>query len=582
LGAPFGTNLKATLVDSNSNPVSGVTVTFTAPSSGASGTFPGGSLTATGVTDASGSAQAPVFTANNTAGSYIVTATAQGVSAAATFSLTNSTATSANITLQTTPANLLVSLDNGPFTPAPLSMTLAVGSTHTIATQSPQPGNGGTQNFFSSWSDGGALSHTINVPASDTTYTATFQNSGSAPTGQFTQQGSKLVAADAIGANPLQGFSVAISADGNTAIVGAPQDGPTSAGPSPSPSGAAWVWTRSNGVWSEQQKLTVSDGVNGQLFGYSVGLSADGNTAIIGGPGDTYYGSAWIFTRSNGVWTESAKLSFSGQALAIDDAIGMSVAISGDGMTAIVGAPAHSHDYGGAFVFTRAGANTWIQQAQLEGTNVRGDGPLLGRSVGLSNDGNTAIVGAPVATPGGGFVIFTRSGGVWTQQGGLLTASSGTGTAPGEAVALSGDGQTAIAGVPNNQGNPAGALIFGLAGGIWAQQGSSLSTPATVTPAYLGNYVSLSNGGDVAIVGGSAAETTAVFVRVGGAWSATGQLTPSEAAAPSAFGNCAAISADGSTVIIGGPVDNNGVGAVWIFSSGSGSAVQASTPAIVR
>jgi len=581
-GAAFATNLKVTVTESHGYPVSGVTVSFTAPSSGASGTFAGSSLTATAVSDASGSAQAPVFTANNIVGSYAVIATGPGVSSPATFNLTNSGSTSAHITLQTSPPNLLVSFDSAPFAPAPVTMTFTVGSAHIIATQSPQPGNGGTQNYFASWSDGLALSHTINVPASDTTYTASFQNSGSAPTGQFTQQGSKLVGSGATGANSFQGYSVAISADGNTAIVGAPQDGPTSAGTSTNPRGAAWVWMRSNGTWSQQQKLTVSDGVAGQLFGFSVGLSADGNTAIIGGPGNPNNGGAWIFTRSNGAWTESQKLSFSGQAVTIDDGIGSSVAISGDGITAIVGAPAHSSNYGGAFVFARSGATTWIQQAQLEGTNVRGSQPLLGNSVGLSNDGNTAIIGAPDATPNGGFLIFTRSGSAWTQQGALLTVSSGTGTAPGEAVALSGDGKTAIAGIPNNQSNPAGAMVFGLANGAWTQQPGALSTPPSGTPEYLSNYVSLSTGGDVAVVGAPAADTVVVFVRVGGTWSAKGQLTPSGGIAPSAFGISAAISGDGSTLIIGGPADNNSAGAAWIFTTLSSSQIQSNGPTIYQ
>jgi uncharacterized protein (TIGR03437 family) len=314
------------------------------------------------------------------------------------------------------------------------------------------------------------------------------------------------------------------------------------------------------------------------MFGFAVGLSADGNTAIIGGPGNPFHGSAWIFTRSNGLWSESKKLAFSGQAVAIDDGIGSSVAISGDGMTAIVGAPSHTDLYGGAFVFTRSGANTWVQQAQLEGSNVTGH-PLLGNSVDLSNDGNTAIVGAPAATPTGGFLIFTRTGNTWNQQGGLLTVPA-TGSAPGEEVALSGDGQTALAGIPNNQGNPAGAVVFGLANGIWTQQAGALNTPPAGTPEYLSNYVSLSSGGDVAIVGAAASDRVAVFVRLGGTWSAKSQLTPSDGAGPSAFGISAAISADGSTVIVGGALDNSGAGAAWIFTSASGPTVQSNAPSI--
>jgi hypothetical protein len=84
----FSAPLRATVRDSNSNPVSGVMVTFTAPASGASARF-SGSATATAVTDSSGVAQAPALTANGTTGSYAVTASVSGVAGTAAFALTN-------------------------------------------------------------------------------------------------------------------------------------------------------------------------------------------------------------------------------------------------------------------------------------------------------------------------------------------------------------------------------------------------------------------------------------------------------------------------------------------------------------
>ena len=95
-----------------------------------------------------------------------------------------------------------------------------------------------------------------------------------------------------------QGCSVALSADGNTAIVGGPNDN--------SGIGAAWVFTRSGGVWTQQGIKLVGTGAIGAAGqGNSVALSADGNTAIVGGPGDNSdTGAAWVFTRSGGVWTQ--------------------------------------------------------------------------------------------------------------------------------------------------------------------------------------------------------------------------------------------------------------------------------------
>jgi hypothetical protein len=114
----------------------------------------------------------------------------------------------------------------------------------------------------------------------------------------FTQQGTALIGTGAVGQS-FQGKAVALSADGNTAIVGGYIDDNFI--------GAVWVFTRSNGVWNQQgDKLIANDSVGFDIYqGRSVALSADGNTAIVGGTGDNGgIGAAWIYTRSNGVWTQ--------------------------------------------------------------------------------------------------------------------------------------------------------------------------------------------------------------------------------------------------------------------------------------
>ena len=112
--------------------------------------------------------------------------------------------------------------------------------------------------------------------------------------------------------------------------------------------GAAWVFTRSNGVWTQQQKL-VGSGVTGSFAnqGASVALSADGSTAVVGGPydnGSEYQGfidsegAVWVFTLSNGTWTQQQKLVLGNG----DVALGTSVGLSADGNTIIAGALARS------------------------------------------------------------------------------------------------------------------------------------------------------------------------------------------------------------------------------------------------
>ena len=179
--------------------------------------------------------------------------------------------------------------------------------------------------------------------------------------GVWTQQGSKLVGTGAVG-NAGQGISVALSADGNTAIVGGSGDN--------SDTGAAWVYTRSGGVWTQQGSKLVGTGAVGSAEqGRSVALSADGNTAIVGGPGDnSYTGAAWVFTRSGGVWTQQgSKLVGTGAVGNADQ--GYSVALSADGNTAIVGGPADNSDTGAAWVFVQPSRckspppPTWSPQA---------------------------------------------------------------------------------------------------------------------------------------------------------------------------------------------------------------------------
>lgn len=107
INTAFGTQLRATVTEYG-NPISGVTVTFTAPESGPSGTFPGSVTTATAVTNASGVATAPTFTANGTAGGpYNVVAGIGTGQPTATFALTNTkAATTTAVTSSPNPSNL--------------------------------------------------------------------------------------------------------------------------------------------------------------------------------------------------------------------------------------------------------------------------------------------------------------------------------------------------------------------------------------------------------------------------------------------------------------------------------------------
>jgi len=397
------------------------------------------------------------------------------------------------------------------------------------------------------------------------------------------EQRPKLVGTGAVGSTS-QGMSVALSADGNTAIVGGP--GPNNAdrdrSPVVGPVGAAWVFTRSGGTWTQEggKLVGTTSEYGGGLWsqGASVALSSDGNTAIIGGPSDNRTtGAAWVFTRSGSIWTQQGnKLVGSGASEPpLPPGQGISVALSADGNTAIVGGWGAE----GAWVFTRSGA-TWTQQGKkLVGSGAVGKA-RQGMSVALSADGNTAIVGGWSDNGKTGAAwVFTRTRGVWTQQGKKLVSIDAVGSArQGMSVALSADGNTAIVGgpgdnpwgrsVPFGLGAAGAAWVFTRSDGVWTQQGNKLVSTGAV--GRQGTSVALSADGNIAILGGFADDggVALVFTRNGGRWTQDKKLVGAGAVGKST--PSVALSADGSIVMVGGSNDNGGVGAAWMFTRSGG------------
>jgi hypothetical protein len=279
---------------------------------------------------------------------------------------------------------------------------------------------------------------------------------------QFTQQGSKLVGTGAVGVAG-QGFSVAISGDGNTAIVGGVIDD--------SGAGAAWVYTRSGGVWSQQGSKLVGTGVVGAAFqGHSLAISADGNTVIVGGPcdnptgHDSGYGAAWVFTRSEGVWSQQGSKLVGSRAVGAAQQ-GYSVSISANGDTAVVGGWADNSGVGALWVFTRSGS-VWSQLgSKLVGTGAVGSFALQGTSVAISADGKTAILGGHGDNSlAGAAWVFTRSGSVWSQLGSKLVGTGGVMgrvfIGLGGSLGISADGQTAIVGGNGDNSFAGAAWVF--------------------------------------------------------------------------------------------------------------------------
>ena len=313
------------------------------------------------------------------------------------------------------------------------------------------------------------------------------------------RQGPELIGSDGVGLPFVSNSSVAISADGNTALFGDKSDDGWT--------GAVWVWTRSGNVWTQQGPKLVGSGWTTRWAGQgsSVALSADGNTALVGGPVDNdSQGAAWVWTRSGGVWTQQGPKLVGSEAQSYQDQ-GFAVALSGDGNTALIGAGWGKDS--GAWVWTRS-AGVWTQQGpRLVGSGAVG---YQGSSVALSGDGDIALVGGGADNFERGAVwVWTRSGGAWTQQGPKLVGSGSVGNAAqGMAVALSADGNTALVGGPFDDPVPLGyeyrgaSWVFTRSDGVWTQRGPKLAARDAEAKAGQGWSVSISADGATALVRG--------------------------------------------------------------------------------
>jgi hypothetical protein len=390
----------------------------------------------------------------------------------------------------------------------------------------------------------------------------------------FMQQGVKLVPVKEEVGKGVVGLSVAISGDGDTAVVGAPTDN--------SNIGAAFVFTRTGETWTQQgTKLTASGESGAAFFGWSVKLSSNGDIAAISGTNDNgNKGAVWIFSRSGETWSQSGS-KLTGTEENGTGFLGESIALTPDGTTLVAGGPDDNNRVGAAWVFTRSG-ETWTQQGpKLKGTGEMGQG-YFGYSVAVSSDGNTALLGAPGDSNFvGAAFVFTRSGETWSQQGGKLTGSGESGTGyVAQWVALSADGNTAALGAPGDNNFTGATWIFTRSEETWSQQGSKLTGTGEVGQGKLGWSVALSSNGNVLFAGGpndngnrGAAWT---FERSGETWSQVGsKLTVADQAAPALFGEAVALSPDGETAIVGGPFNASEIGAAWVFKrSGEGWAPQ--------
>jgi hypothetical protein len=362
-------------------------------------------------------------------------------------------------------------------------------------------------------------------------------------------------------------YAVALSANGSTALVGDSLD-------EGAYDGAAFVFVRSGNTWTQQgPKLTAPpEG----FFGASVALSANGNTALVSDGTDQgpETSRVYVFTRSGATWTRSAELHPPGSEITF----GSAIALSENGDLALVGED--NYEFKGAvYVFTRSG-EIWSEEAKLTATGEVGQGEF-GASVALSGDEKTALIGgstdgdeSPSFERKGAAWVFTRSSGKWVQQGGKLTAFGQDDTAEfGWAVSLSEDGDTALIGAPGVEGetgkNSGAAWVFTRSGETWSEQ-AKLKGPGEVGEGTFGSAVALTANGNTALIGGPTDNeykgAVWEWTRVGGTWGEIEKLTASGLTGNPEFGRSIATMPNGETTLIGAPYADETEGAALVFT----------------
>lgn len=373
------------------------------------------------------------------------------------------------------------------------------------------------------------------------------------------------------------GWSVALNHDGTRAIVGAIYDA-TELGYD---AGTARVFVRTGATWTEEQILLATDGEDADQLGSSVSMTADGARAIVGASGDLVggvrTGSARMFVRSGARWTQEQTLTPARGGA--DERFGAAVAISADGTRAIVGAywadTSAGVDAGNARVFLRNGSTWTLEQVLIARGGARDE--WFGYSVALTADESRAVIGVPYDDGGGSARVFSRNGTTWTEEATLQSSDAAGDDYLGRSVAISGDGSRVLAGAWGDDVSglvdAGSARVFARSGMTWREEATLIARDGAAGDR-LGWSVSLSRGGDRAIVGapeddtdvGNAAGSAHVFSRAGTMWTEEASLTPPRVAANDIFGDSVAMSGDGVRALVGADHDDRSAGSAHVFT----------------
>ena len=417
------------------------------------------------------------------------------------------------------------------------------------------------------------------------------------------------------------GHAVAVSADGLTAVVGAPDEDSSSTTingdqnnndyPAPGAGyGAAYVFVKTAAGWMQQQAyVKASSNMYLANFANAVSLSADGNLLAIGFGADSVY----VFKRVGTQWSEQDRIMGHGANF------GKSVALSGDGSTLAIGSS--DMNDGTVYVATRSG-DDWTEQQALTAA-IPHPSAEFGYCVDISDDGRTIAVGSRTegsyatgingsptyaTSSAGAAYVFQRDTTQWIQQAYVKASNTDSGDWFGHSITLSGDGNTLAVGAVGEDGISAGVngsqangngiwstgavYVYSRTGATW-QQDAYVKAINPGGDDVFGSAVALSPEGDMLAVGAPAQDgggsaigsdpndftmpfSGAVYIykRVAGAWTPATYVKAPTVGDGDLFGSSVALSAQGTTLVVGAireASDGRTIGANQVNNSSSQS-----------
>jgi len=393
------------------------------------------------------------------------------------------------------------------------------------------------------------------------------------------------------------GHAVAISADGNTMVVGAPDENSQSTGVGADQYndvagayGAVYVFTKVAGVWSQQEYIKAPVALAPGRFGTSLAISGDGNVLAVGG--GLNYEDVNVYQRSADVWSHQVTLNASNTEAGDD--FGLALAMSADGKTLVIGAQEEDSasniingdetdnsvfSSGAAYVFKEV-VGVWTQQAYLKASNA-GSGDGFGEKVAISADGltiavaalgedsaSTGITGADQsngdAVNSGAIYVFVDDAGSWSQQAYIKASNTSGSDYFGQSLALSGDGNRLVVGAnresssslgingvqDNDDENQSGAVYsFERSVDTWVQQ-SYIKSSNAMGANNFGHSLAMSDDGNTLIVGTYSTGYLLHFFN--GQWQHDRLINSSNNVEFWVGSNCS-INADGSTLVMSNP-----------------------------